>query len=86
MFQNKCSLKSHMDSIRGLHFIPSINALVSASEDCTVKVWDTSKFSNFKDIESVPLFEPYLTFRGHFDPIFTLAGRMNAGFNQNFMD
>jgi WD40 repeat protein len=70
-----------MDSIRALHFIPNINALISASEDCTIKIWDTSKFSNFKDIEGVPNFEPYLTFRGHFDPILSLAGRMNNGFN-----
>jgi len=75
MFANKCSLKSHMDSIRGIHFINSINGLVSASEDCTLKVWDASKFSSLKDIEGVINFEPYITLRGHLEPIISLAGR-----------
>lgn len=29
-----------MDSVRGLYFNSSMNSLVSASEDCTIKVWD----------------------------------------------
>jgi WD40 repeat protein len=66
-----------MDSIRGLHFIPSINGLVSASEDCTLKVWDVSKFSSLKEIEGVINFEPYLTLRGHLEPILSLSGRTN---------
>ena len=44
LFSSKCTLKSHFDSIRGLHFLPSSNALASASEDCTIKIWDVSKF------------------------------------------
>jgi WD40 repeat protein len=62
-----CSLKSHMDSVRGLHFLPSMNALVSASEDCTLKVWDTQNL-NETDIE------PYVTLRGHIGPILSLCG------------
>jgi WD40 repeat protein len=63
-----------MDSIRGLHFIPSINSLVSASEDCTLKVWDVNRFSTLKDIEGVINFEPYLTMRGHLSSLLTLNG------------
>mmetsp|Transcript_41096 Transcript_41096/g.39612 ORF Transcript_41096/g.39612 Transcript_41096/m.39612 type:complete len:114 (+) Transcript_41096:64-405(+) len=76
MFNNKFSLKSHMDGVRGLHLIPSLNSLVSASEDCTIKVWDVARFFTLKDIEGVHNFEPYLTLRGHKDPIFSLSGRL----------
>ena len=74
LFQSKCSLKSHFDTVRGLHFVPSLNALVSASEDCTVKVWDANKFQSLKEIEGVINFEPYLTIRGHTSPIVSLCG------------
>lgn len=77
MLNNKCSLKSHLDSIRGLHFLPNINGLVSSSEDCTVKVWDVTKFATMKDVEGVINFEPYLTLRGHREPIMCLSGRTN---------
>lgn len=74
LFQSKCTLKSHMDAIRSLHFVPQTNTLVSASEDCTLKLWDVNKFSNLKDVEGVLNFEPYLTMRGHLSPILSLAG------------
>jgi WD40 repeat protein len=48
--------------------------LVSASEDCTLKVWDVNKFCSLKEVEGVVNFEPYLTLRGHLSPIFTLSG------------
>lgn len=63
-----------MDSIRGLQFISAINALVSASEDCTLKVWDVNKFNNLKDIEGIVNYEPYLTLRGHETPILSCSG------------
>ncbi len=40
----QCSLRSHMDGVRGLEFMH--NCLVSASEDCTLKVWDSTIFSH----------------------------------------
>jgi WD40 repeat protein len=67
-------LKSHLDSIRGIHFVPSINSLVSASEDCTLKVWDVNKFCSLKDVEGVVNFEPYVTMRSHLSPIISLCG------------
>ena len=73
-----------MDSVRGLHFISSMNSLVSASEDCTLKVWDATKFGTMKDIEGVINFEPFLTLRGHLEPILALAGRTAPNcFNDN---
>lgn len=86
IFQNKCSLKSHMDSVRGLHFLPSMNALVSASEDCTLKVWDINKFMHFKELENIGNaqgtisslnFEPYITLRGHLDAVLCLTGTIS---------
>jgi len=44
LFQSKCTMKSHFDTIRGLHFTPSGDSLVSASEDTTLKLWDVKKF------------------------------------------
>ena len=35
-FKSVCSLRSHMDAVRGLQFMPNSETLVSASEDCTI--------------------------------------------------
>ena len=54
------------------------HSLISASEDCTLKVWDVMKFCNYKDLLASDMhfnFEPYLTLRGHNSSILTLAGR-----------
>lgn len=67
-------MKSHFDCIRGINFIAGTNSLVSASEDCTLKVWDANKFCSLKEVEGVINFEPYLTLRGHLSPIMSLSG------------
>jgi striatin 1/3/4 len=67
-------LRSHFDSIRGIHFLSGTNALVSAAEDCTLKVWDANKFGSLKEVEGVANFEPYITLRGHLSPILSLSG------------
>ncbi len=36
----KYVLRSHMDIVRGLQFMPEIDVLASVSEDCTVKLWN----------------------------------------------
>jgi striatin 1/3/4 len=56
-----------MDGVRGLHFIPNSGALVSASEDCTIKVWDMQGIHD-NDLE------PYVTLRGHVGQIMSLTG------------
>ena len=64
------------------HSDPSGHSLVSASEDGTIKVWDATKFSNYKDLLSegnLPNYEPYVNLRGHSTPIFALSGREDGG-------
>jgi len=65
-----------MDSVRGLHFVPNLNALVSASEDCTIKVWDMQGISE-NDLE------PYVTLRGHVGQIMSLCGFDKPSEKQN---
>lgn len=79
LFQSKCTLKSHLDGVRGLHFVPAQNALATASEDCTIKLWDVNKFCSIKDVEGVLNFEPYITMRGHLSPIMSLSGSDSDG-------
>lgn len=67
-------MKSHLDSIRGIHFIPSFNTLVTAGEDCSLKVWDVNKFCNIRDEEGMLNFEPYITMRGDVSPIMSICG------------
>lgn len=59
--------------------------MVSASEDCTMKIWDISKFCTLKDVEGVVNFEPYLTIRGHLSPIFTLSGTSSNHFTDSII-
>jgi striatin 1/3/4 len=63
--QPKALLKSHTDSVRGLEFLKHRSVVLSASEDCTVKLWNVSKTEG--DLE------PYCTLRGHIFPILSLA-------------
>jgi WD40 repeat protein len=60
----KMCLLSHMDSVRGLTYLEQEGILASVSEDCLVKLW------NVKEEE---VLEPYLTLRGHVDPIFSIC-------------
>ena len=87
LYHSKCTLKSHFDSVRGLQFLTTYSneggsqghALVSASEDCTLKIWDASKFSNYKELSQVAdgnlNLEPYITLRGHTKGIVSLSAR-----------
>ena len=65
-----------MDSVRGLHFVPNLNALVSASEDSTIKVWDMQGITE-NDLE------PYVTLRGHVGQIMSLCGFDKPSEKQN---
>ncbi|PAA53321.1 hypothetical protein BOX15_Mlig033268g2 [Macrostomum lignano] len=67
----KFSLRSHFDSVRSLFFHPTEPALVTASEDCTLKLWNVSKAPSEQPTKkgmSVDL-EPIHTFRGHAGPV-----------------
>ena len=67
-----CSLRSHMDGVRGLQFLPNSDTLVSASEDCTIQLWDLSVLQD-QNIGNVQEIEPYLTLRGHTCPIISIG-------------
>ena len=59
-----------------------IDALVSASEDCTLKVWDLSKFTcepALSHQQQAAEIEPYVTLRGHTGPIMTMCGYQISG-------
>ena len=68
LWSPRLSLKSHLDGVRGLHFV-SQNILASASEDCTVKLWDCSLFETESECS-----ESYLTLRGHAGPVLSIDG------------
>lgn len=77
---NKFSLRGHFDSVRCLAFHPSESALVTGSEDQTIKLWnlDKSSMSNKKnsnaDIESV------YTFRKHSSTVLSLVLSANGDY------
>lgn len=58
-----------MDAVRGVHFT-SQNQMVSASEDCTLKVWDLQHVLSSQQVD----IEPVMTLRGHTGPIMTMTG------------
>ena len=67
----KCSLRSHMDSVRGVYFSSKNPILASVSEDCMIKLWDTRVFSHSNESSHI---EPYYTLRYHSGPLFTVTG------------
>ena len=70
-FKPVCSLKSHMDVIRGLQFLPGSETLLSASEDCTLKLWNLRGLKRPNQV--VNEMEPYLTLRGHTGPVMAIS-------------
>lgn len=70
---NKFSLRGHFDAVRCLAFHPTESALITGSEDQTIKLWnlDKSSMSNKKnsnvDIESV------YTFRKHSNSVLSVV-------------
>ena len=63
-----------MDIVRGVHFIPEIDAMASISEDCTVKLWSLKAGIEQIYAESEGNLEPYITLRGHTGPLFSVSG------------
>ncbi len=61
-----------MDGVRALHFVESIDTLISASEDCTLKLWSIRALEEENDGN----FEPYVSLRGHTGRILAMAGGM----------
>lgn len=42
-WKQKVLLQNHLDAVRSLSFLPESKALLSASEDCTIKLWNLGK-------------------------------------------
>jgi len=80
----KYELKSHMDIVRGVQFVPSVDAMATISEDCMVKLWNLSdldrKFQEASTSENADL-EPYLTLRGHTGPLLCSTSILDANRN-----
>jgi WD40 repeat protein len=71
------SLLSHVDCVRAGMFLPQLDLAVTASEDCTLKLWDLKNISrvpppshnfidDFSDFAGSPTsFHAFYTLRGH---------------------
>ncbi|CAG9822648.1 unnamed protein product [Phaedon cochleariae] len=68
----KYTLRSHFDGVRALAFHPSEPALVTASEDHTLKLWNLQKTVPAKKSASLDV-EPLYTFRCHAGAVLCLA-------------
>ena len=68
----KYELRSHMDIIRGVQFVPAVDAMVTISEDCMVKLWNLTeldrKYAESSSADSIQM-DPYMTLRGHTGPL-----------------
>ena len=63
-------LKYHLDTVRDVYIDPTHKILASVSEDTCLCFWDLEKF--LKHYKENP--EPFMTFRIHTTPVFTLTG------------
>ncbi|XP_074990567.1 striatin-4 [Calonectris borealis] len=74
----KFTLRSHYDAVRGLAFHPAEAALLTASEDGTLKLWNLQKPVTPKKNAALDV-EPVYAFRGHRGPVLAVAmGRDSA--------
>ncbi|KNC96640.1 uncharacterized protein SPPG_07853 [Spizellomyces punctatus DAOM BR117] len=71
IWRPKAVLRNHMDSIRAVAFSTNDGALVTASEDNTAKLWNIGKLEDRSKM--LPELEPVYTFRGHTEPLTSLA-------------
>ncbi|XP_074786779.1 striatin-4 [Athene noctua] len=68
----KFTLRSHYDAVRGLAFHPAEAALLTASEDGTLKLWNLQKPVAPKKNAALDV-EPVYAFRGHRGPVLAVA-------------
>lgn len=70
----KYTLRSHFDGVRVVAFHPTENALFSASEDYTLKMWNLNSLApQPKKGLAPPELEPIYTFRGHTGPVYPIS-------------
>ncbi len=75
----KYVLHSHMDIVRGVSFVPELEALATVSEDCTVKLWSLKNIEQSHQ-ELDGNLEPYITLRGHTGPLFAVTHSRTSKF------
>lgn len=68
----KYTLRSHFDGVRAIAFHPTEAALVTASEDHTLKLWNLQRTVPAKRSAGLDV-EPLYTFRAHSAPVLCLA-------------
>ncbi|XP_072320351.1 striatin-3 isoform X2 [Eucyclogobius newberryi] len=68
----KFTLRSHFDGVRALAFHPTDPALLSVSEDHTIKLWNLTKTVPAKKSASFDV-EPVYTFRAHEGAVLSLT-------------
>ncbi|XP_050665056.1 striatin-3 [Leptidea sinapis] len=68
----KYTLRSHFDVVRAVAFHPTEPALVTASEDHTLKLWNLQRTVPAKKSAGLDV-EPLYTFRAHTAPVICLA-------------
>ncbi|CAF4835961.1 striatin-4 isoform X1 [Pieris napi] len=68
----KYTLRSHFDGVRAVAFHPNEAALVTASEDHTLKLWNLQRTVPAKKSAGLDV-EPLYTFRAHSGPVLCLA-------------
>ncbi|XP_070620736.1 striatin-4 [Erythrolamprus reginae] len=73
----KFTLRSHYDGIRALVFHHRESALVTASEDGTLKLWNLQKTVAAKKNAALDV-EPVYAFRGHRGPVLSVAMGCNS--------
>ncbi|XP_030073358.1 striatin-4 [Microcaecilia unicolor] len=73
----KFTLRSHYDGIRSLAFHHVESALVTASEDGTLKLWNLQKAVTGKKNAALDV-EPVYAFRGHRGPVLAVAMGLNS--------
>ncbi|XP_065511241.1 striatin-4 [Caloenas nicobarica] len=74
----KFTLRSHYDAVRALAFVPNAAALVTASEDATIKLWNLHKPLVPKKSAALDL-EPVYAFRGHRGAVLAVAVAGDGG-------
>ena len=65
-------LKFHLDAVRGIYIDPYQKVITSISEDKTIALWNVEKIVKYSKIE-----DPFLVFRIHTTPIFSISGPSN---------
>ncbi|EGR31914.1 hypothetical protein IMG5_099940 [Ichthyophthirius multifiliis] len=63
-------LRSHFDGVRDCYFTKN-NTLVTVSEDCMVKLWDTRQFQSSNEETHL---EPFYTLREHTGHLYAISG------------